>query len=143
MGAGITISLRHDGSEQSDVDLQPLQAATHRFAADERLDAVMSARLAIVVEELACNVIDHGAQGREVWLRVSLANDAHGLIVAIEDDGAPFDPREATLPDRPNGERGGGAGLALVRAWADIVDYRRDGQTNRLVLRLRPREDID
>jgi len=56
--------------------------------------------------------------------------------MSFSDAGVPFDPRRA--PDEgPNLERGGGAGLALIRGWSEIEDYRRRRGRNRLVLRSR------
>ena len=41
----------------------------------------------------------------------------------------------------PNAERGGGVGLALVKAFAQIESYVSEGGLNRLTLRMNPRRD--
>jgi anti-sigma regulatory factor (Ser/Thr protein kinase) len=53
--------------------------------------------------------------------------------LAVSDAGAAFDPRAPSF-EGPNLERGGGAGLELVRAWAELADYRRRRGRNRVVL---------
>jgi serine/threonine-protein kinase RsbW len=100
----------------------------HAFAADAVLSKGDAARLAVLVEELIANVCDHG--GCESCDTVSLSLSANDRSIGIEmdDPGRAFDPTAAEM----NGtvpERGGGAGIALVRAWASDFRYeRRDGR---------------
>ena len=107
-------------------------AATRRYAADQGLASRDEARLCIIVEELITNLVEH-AGGAEQRIDIELARtDAHVTMV-IEDGGAEFDPR--TSPERDDvPSRGGGAGLRLVRAWAEIRGYARAGGRNRLEL---------
>ena len=56
----------------------------------------------------------------------------------LVDNGAPFDLRLAPEPGELPPERGGGAGLALVRAWAQVETYARVDDRNRLELWLNP-----
>lgn len=97
-----------------------------------------SARLAILIEELVTNLYDHGvvAKGFSGELVLQVENDS--LCVTLRDSGAPFDPRDAAEVDMPNAVRGGGVGLAMIRAWADVLDYRREDGMNCLLLRMRP-----
>ena len=111
-------------------------AAAREFADQRALDAMTVRRLAIIVEEIVTNVLCHASSGREIALTLRLRQDDAGLFVTLEDDGDPFDPRLAPLRDMPDPERGGGVGLALVKAWTDIVTYHAAGGGNRLVLRL-------
>lgn len=108
--------------------------AARLFGIDASLDADDAARLAIIVEELVANLLEHGAATAAGTVELSLACQAGGPIsLVLVDGGIAFDPRgadaEAAIPDR-----GGGAGLNLVRAWATIVDYRSAGGRNRLEL---------
>ncbi len=91
------------------------------------------AKLAIVVEELVLNAIEHGCPGPGTEIGVALSAEPGGIGIAISDCGGHFDPREA-LPVETVPDRGGGAGLALVRAWAVIRDYARIDGVNRLDL---------
>lgn len=92
------------------------------------------AKLAIVVEELAFNVLDHGQPQPEDHVDLAFERVAEGVRLIMRDGCAPFDPREAEPEGEEPPARGGGAGLALVRAWSRIVGYAREGERNRLEL---------
>lgn len=121
--------------------LGPAQAAVDAFAAAQALDATTKRRLAIIVEELLINVIDHAIHGRDIALGLDLQTVEDGVAITIDDDSIAFDPRTVAPPELPNPDRGGGVGLAIVKAWADIVSYDSEHGRNRLVLRLRSRCD--
>lgn len=91
-------------------------------------------RLAILIEELLANLFDHGTGDVIALLRLERTSDR--VHLTLEDEGAPFDPREAG-PAEPNEERGGGVGLALVRAWPETLSYWPGPPSNRLDLSLR------
>jgi anti-sigma regulatory factor (Ser/Thr protein kinase) len=88
--------------------------------------------LAIIVEELVCNLVDYGARPGEM-IELALALGADGIRLRLSDNCTPFDPRIDTRSDLPP-ERGGGAGLAMVRAWSTIEAYERVGGRNTLCL---------
>jgi len=113
-------------------------AAAFEFSGKQALHAKMARRLAIIVEEVVTNVLCHAGSGRDVPLTLQLHQDDAGVFVTLEDGGSPFDPRLAPLHELPNPDRGGGVGLALVKAWSKIIAYDRVGCTNRLVLHLHP-----
>lgn len=105
------------------------------FAGAHALETELVERLAVVVEEWVSNLIEHAdlPPGARVGLSLAMGN---GVVkVRITDPGAPFDPRLATF-EGPNPERGGGAGLALLRAWSRIEGYERRDSRNRLRLAL-------
>jgi len=109
--------------------------AARTFGEAQWLTEDECARLRIIVEELVANLFDHGALTNEHEVSLSLAGEPAGIRIVIVDPGAPFDPREAPTPrERP--ERGGGAGIDLVRAWAQFVDYTQVREGNRLELLL-------
>jgi anti-sigma regulatory factor (Ser/Thr protein kinase) len=107
--------------------------AAHSFAERAALDGADASRLAIVVEELVTNLYDHGGLSDADEFEVDLVLNSADVIVTITDPGRPFDARriadDVRLPDR-----GGGAGLRLVRSWASTIDYRRIDGRNRLVV---------
>ena len=81
------------------------------------------------------NVLDHGQlrPGTRIGVTLGLAD---GVVrLTFSDAGTPFDPR-ATVFEGPNEARGGGVGLALIRAWSRIADYRRRSGRNRVVLEM-------
>lgn len=91
-------------------------------------------RLCIVVEELAANLRDHGAIGPKPP-RLALTWRRDAIRICLIDFGPPFDPRKfKSMPSQS--DRGGGAGLALVRRWAEVLDYSSDASGNRLELRM-------
>ena len=93
------------------------------------------ARLCIIIEELVANLYDHGGLSDTDMVELSFASEPGGIRIVIVDPGAPFDPRSApTESNRP--DRGGGAGIDIVRAWAQFVDYAVTPDGNRLELLL-------
>ena len=103
------------------------------FIGECRSDADLQAKFAIVVEELVANIVEHGESAAGSAITLQLSIDGGDVGLTLSDAGCAFDPRLAERLDAPP-ERGGGAGLALVRRWARIVDYARvDGRN---VLRL-------
>lgn len=110
-------------------------AAGRRFAADARLASGAADSLAIVLEEWLMNVVEHGRADARSQMVIALERRGDRVRLSLSDAGVPFDPRAADF-DGPNTARGGGAGLALIRAWSRIETYRRAGGRNRLVLEL-------
>jgi anti-sigma regulatory factor (Ser/Thr protein kinase) len=107
--------------------------AARAFGEAQWLSEDELARLCIVVEELIANLYDHGGVGSEEEVRLELASESAGLRIVIVDFGTPFDPRQPPKKDdRP--ERGGGAGIEIVQAWAHLVNYEVTDHGNRLEL---------
>ena len=93
------------------------------------------ARLCIIVEELVANLYDHGGLTDDHEFELQLESEPGGVRITMTDPGTVFDPRVAPKPsERP--ERGGGAGIDIVSAWAEFVDYRTTDKGNRLELLL-------
>jgi anti-sigma regulatory factor (Ser/Thr protein kinase) len=109
-------------------------AVARRFGEAMRFPPDRADRVVLLVEEWVANIVEHGQPrgGSLIVLRLEKAGD--GVRLAFSDAGIAFDPR--TVEDEgPNLERGGGAGIALIRGWSDIEAYARRGGRNRLVLR--------
>jgi anti-sigma regulatory factor (Ser/Thr protein kinase) len=94
-----------------------------------------------VFEEIVGNIMRYGApQGGELCVDVSVRIAADGMVIAVEDDGIPFDPcgraqsaAPATLAAAPDG----GFGLRIVRHIASTMQYERTAdQRNRLIVTL-------
>ncbi len=102
--------------------------------AGQRVDPERIGQVRLIVEELACNAIAHGARGQaRAPLRLRLQLDPAALVLEFRDDGHPFDPCRAAPPalDADLGERPiGGLGLYLVNQIADHIAYHRDGAYN-------------
>lgn len=134
MVSGTTISRRHQAGQEAGDALIAAMALVERFAVSQGLETPATQRLAIVVEEVLSNLLGHAARDRDIAFTLTLEP---GPRIVLDDDGAPFDPRDAALPDLPNPVRGGGVGLALVDAWCEILSYHSMPGRNRLILRLR------
>jgi serine/threonine-protein kinase RsbW len=80
--------------------------------------------------------IDHAGLAEGAAIEMTLVLDAGTIRLTLIDPAPPFDPRLMLAPDALPPERGGGAGLAMLRAWAQVERYDRDGDRNILVLSL-------
>ena len=107
----------------------------------ERLGAGPRYYAELVFEEIAANIVNHGARGtRDFEVCVTVEALPEAIVLTFEDQGVPFDPtakREAAPPRSLEDERIGGFGLVLVRRVTTSLDYLRtaDGR-NRLTLRV-------
>ncbi|HXG81067.1 MAG TPA: ATP-binding protein [Sphingomicrobium sp.] len=111
--------------------VQAVEAA-RSFASSRRLIDEDRARLCIIVEELIANLYDHGGLGGGDEVELTLAAEQGAVRVTIVDPGKPFDPRNAS--ETVSAEPGAGAGLALVRAWTEVLRYESTAAGNRLEL---------
>jgi serine/threonine-protein kinase RsbW len=110
-------------------------AAARAFGEAQQLAEDDLARLCIVIEELVANLYDHGGLTEADSVELGLDRQPGGIGVRIVDPGTPFDPRSATRK-RARPERGGGAGIDLIRSWAHLIDYQVRREGNRLDLLL-------
>ncbi len=98
--------------------------------------------LTLAVDEVCANVAMHGfGQGTPGGARVIVRRSGTDAVIIVEDEGSPFDPADAPLPDltadwedRPVG----GLGWFLVRQMVDEMHYEAlpspGGGSNRLTL---------
>ena len=108
-------------------------AAARRFGEAQWLTEDELARLSIIIEELVANLYEHGGVRSDHDVELALQSEPGAIRITLRDPGTPFDPRSApTLRERP--ERGGNAGMDLIRAWAAFVDYEVTEEGNRLEL---------
>lgn len=102
--------------------------ASRSFGEDVGIDADTADKLCIIVEELVTNIVEHGAPPADSEIGLELAKADGGVVLTLSDAGSAFDPREQAAAEVIP-ERGGAAGLPLVRSWARSLDYeRRDGR---------------
>lgn len=97
-------------------------------------------RSELVFEEVCVNVIRYAYPGRRAGSRPIHAEariDQDEIVLAIEDEGLPFDPTAApahvpaaSLDDA----RVGGRGIALARLWTRRMSYARTQERNRMTL---------
>ncbi len=96
-------------------------------------------RLTLALDEIVANVIRHGFDDKrehEIGVRVTVDPDV--VTATVEDDGVPYDPRDAPQPDLdapPDERQPGGLGMHLVRSTMDEVLYRRNDGRNILTMK--------
>jgi anti-sigma regulatory factor (Ser/Thr protein kinase) len=99
------------------------------FLAQHGIEQRARMRLALVLEEAVMNLAMHGHAepgNHQAELTLSLLPDA--LELTLRDDGLPFDPHTAPLPERPaklEQARPGGLGVSLMRRFARAMHYER------------------
>jgi len=106
------------------------------FAEVAKLADEAAHRLEMIVEEWAANIIEHSRAEPGSPIVMRLERDQGVVRATFSDAGIAFDPREVEH-EGPNLERGGGAGIALIRNWSEIEACHRRAGRNRLVLRLK------
>ncbi|HWS77600.1 MAG TPA: ATP-binding protein, partial [Thermomonas sp.] len=91
----------------------------------------------VIVEELVCNLMDHGAPAGVDALVLGFAIDDRRMLLEVRDNGAAYDPLAHPPPDL-DGELEqrpiGGLGIHLVRELSQEAGYRREDGWN--VLRI-------
>ncbi len=106
--------------------------AARAFGLAQRLADDDLARLCVVVEELIANLYDHGGVTEQDEVQFALASDPAGVRVSIIDGGTAFNPWSDPIA-AGNGQ-GGGAGVRLIRAWAQLIRYHSSDDGNQLEL---------
>ena len=101
-----------------------------------------SNEIQVAAEESFVNIVRHAYDGDgDCW--VECRADGDTVVLTMIDSGVAFDPVAAAAPntdgavaDRPIG----GLGILLVKQFTDELSYRREGDTNVLVLTARRRD---
>jgi len=120
-------------------ELQRLASELERFAQNHRIPEPDIHAFSLSLDELVTNTIAYGYDDQgphEIRVRLALANGR--LSAEVEDDGRPFNPLTAPLPDLTSAVEDrpvGGLGIHLVRSLMDHVDYRRESGKNHLMMR--------
>lgn len=88
---------------------------------------VTVADLVQAVDELVCNVVEHGYAGRPGSIEIAFIETPDEIAFRIRDDAPPFDP--TTVPEPPldlplDQRRLGGMGIHLARDLTDGFDHR-------------------
>ena len=90
-------------------------------------DAETAADLVQAVDELVCNIVEHGYAGQPGTVEVAFVESPDDLAFRIRDDAPPFDPTAVPDPplDLPLAQRRlGGMGIHLARTLTDSFDHR-------------------
>ena len=98
------------------------------------IDAMALNRLEIIFEELVSNTVRHGFSNKSAQsIHVRIKRDADAIHLTMEDDGVPFNPVMATLPERARNietARIGGMGIPLAIKLSNALKYEELPPTN-------------
>jgi len=105
------------------------------FCARHGLPKPVLFKVCVILEELVLNQIDHAKAPLTDRLDLRIDLEPSRVVLVLEDDAAPFDPRSAPAFDRARSldkRAPQGMGLQLVRSMAEGLEYLRVGTRNRL-----------
>lgn len=126
-------------------EIEAFTAGAHPFLLARDVSESTLLNVDFCFEEVFTNVVKYGfPEGGEHWIDVTVEVGGDRLTLCIEDDGIPFDPRNAKKPDvsKPIEERPiGGLGLHLVQSLGATLDYKRVNGRNVLTIHLRTEPD--
>jgi anti-sigma regulatory factor (Ser/Thr protein kinase) len=131
----IRLALHNELSE-----LATIRGPVEEFLSHHSVSPSASYSVDLAIQEILTNIIKYAyPEGGHHEIKVSLAIEGAQVVVEFEDDGIAFDPSsfDEQAPDGDLSERRvGRLGLPLVREFVDDLSYRRDGEHNRLVVRV-------
>jgi len=117
-------------------EMKRINVALTEFLGEEGVPPDRVRRTRLVVEELIVNIIQHAFEAEtEHTIVLTLRTEPGRVVVTTDDDGKPFDPREAPPPPlgRPIEEQSvGGYGVYLVKSMTKSLEYKRAGGKNRV-----------
>jgi serine/threonine-protein kinase RsbW len=117
--------------------LSRIREYVRQAAAAAGVERKQAYRLALAVDEIATNVVNHGygEAGLQGDLVVSAASNGADFTITLEDSAAPFDPRSVPRPsqlDLPLDKRPiGGLGVFLALESVDLFKYEYAHKRNR------------
>ena len=136
MSADAAIQVRNHVTE-----LARLHEFLAAFWASNQLPKDAMFDLDLALEEIVTNVIFHGYRdGGEHAIHVGLALRDRVVSLTVEDEGVPFNPLDSPAADDTSPIEArpiGGLGIHLLRKLMDEIEYAREGNRNRLVVRKR------
>ena len=130
--------MRHLTIRSRLADIERATSLVADFADEMRLGARVRVALTLVLEELISNTVSHGAAAPEAPIHMSLSLHGDAVRLRYEDCGRAFDPCHDLPPDDrdrpPEARRPGGLGWPLIKGYCRTLEYRREGDRNRLEL---------
>ena len=129
----VKVPIRNELSE-----LDGLNASLAQFLAAHDVPKRAAYAMNLAIDELVVNVMRYAYVDDEVHIiDVEFEIDGAQVILRIEDDGRPFDPRTGPSLDLHAEEReSGGLGLLLVLDMVDVLTYEREGERNHVEVRI-------
>ena len=104
-----------------------------------QLDAHLSMKLQVALEEMVTNVIYYAyPEGTRAEISLTAESDGKELAFVLSDTGKPFDPtakEDADIEVNPMDREQGGMGILIVKNIMNEVSYQRIGDTNQLTMK--------
>ena len=133
MADDLTLQIKNDLAAA-----QSASEAASRWLEQRQASAELRYFANLVLEETVTNCIKYGYNDtQEHVIEITLRFSDDSMVISILDDGQPFDPLAAPEPDlhiKPEERPIGGLGIYLLRQMSDRMEYRRDGDKNRLTI---------
>lgn len=134
MTASLSVTLVNDQSE-----VERLSRLVEAFGEAKGVPQESIFNVNLALDEVITNIIRYAhSDDQKHPIVVRLALEPGELTAQVEDDGRPFNPLEAPVPDlhasieeRPIG----GLGIHLVRTMMSSVEYRRENGRNVLIMK--------
>lgn len=127
--------------ENSLPELERVRCEIEKFLVQSDVGGREAYHIQLALDELVTNVIlyAYDSQGGKP-IDLILVREPGAVAMTLEDEGKPFNPLEAPVPDMeiaPEMRRIGGLGIHFVRKTMDHLDYERKNGKNILHLRKR------
>jgi anti-anti-sigma factor len=137
--SNLTLAIRNELS-----DLKRVNEEVTRFLHPHGVAPRATYAVNLAIDELVTNVIRYAYVDDDPHtIGFQLALDDDQIVMQINDDGRPFDPRTGPALDLHADERQvGGLGLILVLDMVDSLKYRRTGEQNHVEVRIRRLDEV-
>lgn len=120
-------------------EIERLAEAVEEFGEAHDISPKIIFAINLSLDELITNTINYGYNDTEEHqIQVKLSLNEREIEIELKDDGMEFNPLLLPVPDtnKPLEERPiGGLGIHLVRNAMDQIEYKRQGDTNILLMK--------
>ena len=118
--------------------LEELEESVEQFGADQDWSPNLLFQMQLALEELACNIINHGFGEAGHEFEIAISSSPEAVTIEVVDGARPYNPlTETPEPDvgaALDERKVGGLGVYLVREISDEMHYRREDGKNRLTI---------
>ena len=101
------------------------------------IDPSLQFKVRLCVEEIEENILSYSGT---TWVSIQAEEDNNCLTICFKDGGTPFDPLAKDDPDITtslNDREIGGLGIFICKQMMDSIEYRHDGDSNILTMKLK------
>lgn len=112
-------------------------AFVEEVCAEAGVHSLLLFDLQLAIEEACSNIIEHAYRGKRGLFHLTFAVENSAVVITLQDQGRPFDPKAVAKPDPtlPLEKRPiGGLGLHLIYQLMDDVRFTFEAAGNTLVL---------